>query len=80
MNSWWIMPIPAFTASRGGKFTFWPFKIDLAAVRGHHAAEHLHERGFAGSVFPDDGMDPALVDVHRNTIQGHSCRLKDLYN
>ena len=43
---------------------------DLAAVRFIHAEEHTHQRGFAGAVFPQQGVNLALLDLDGDIVVG----------
>jgi len=44
--------------------------LDLAGVLGVDADQHLHERGFAGAVFADQGVDLPLREIEVHLFQG----------
>ena len=36
-----------------------------------HPGEHVHQRGLAGAVLAEDGMDLARPEVERDAVVGH---------
>src|SRR5690349_17413542 len=50
-----------------------PVEFDPSAVGWTGAAEDLHQRTLAGSVFPDECVDLTGCDLKRNIFQRVSC-------
>lgn len=42
---------------------------DAALVQRKHAGEDIHQRGFPGAVFPQNGVNFTLIDGEGNVIQ-----------
>ena len=54
-----------------GELAYFPFVHNVPRVTaiGIQAAEHIHQRGFTGAVFTDQGMDAAPLDDEAHVVQ-----------
>ena len=73
-SSWWMIAIPAFSASRTlAKRTGAPAIADLAVVVGLHAGQDLHQRRLAGAVLAHQRVHLAAAEVEADPGQrGHA--------
>ncbi len=74
MNCWWTMPMPSAIACFGS----WPEssvprKTIRARVGPHHSEEHLHQRGLARAVLPEQPENLTRRHVEIDAVIGAHC-------
>ncbi len=69
-SSWWMMAMPAWSASMGRCVGhLFAFEDDAPAIAWDDAAQHLDQGRFAGAVFAHQSMHLAIVQVEIDLIQ-----------